>query len=153
MARTNDAQLLDYIRAGVPPNMLNNRGDSFLMLAAYHGHTDLVAPLLELGADANQLNGRGQSCVAGAVFKDFPEVVRALIAGGADPLAGQPNAEDTARMFNKLDGDAGFAALFAQAPGRGAGSTPAPAAVEDREEARRVPGSGPVGEQQAPASG
>jgi hypothetical protein len=39
------------------------------MLAAYHGHAELVKLLLDHGADPNRLNDRGQSPLAGAVFK------------------------------------------------------------------------------------
>jgi len=45
------------------------------MLAAYHGHADLVKLLIQHGADPNSLNDRGQSPLAGAVFKGESEVI------------------------------------------------------------------------------
>lgn len=45
------------------------------MLAAYHGHAELVRLLLAHGADANRLNDRGQSPLAGAVFKKEDAVI------------------------------------------------------------------------------
>jgi hypothetical protein len=45
------------------------------MLAAYHGHADLVKLLIQFGADPNRLNDRGQSPLAGAVFKKEDAVV------------------------------------------------------------------------------
>lgn len=45
------------------------------MLAAYHGHADLVKLLIQHKADPNSLNDRGQSPLAGAVFKGESEVV------------------------------------------------------------------------------
>lgn len=45
------------------------------MLAAYHGHADLVKLLIQHGADANRLNDRGQSPLAGAVFKQEDKVI------------------------------------------------------------------------------
>ena len=45
------------------------------MLAAYHGHADLVKVLLDHGADPNRLNDRGQSPMAGAIFKMEDAVV------------------------------------------------------------------------------
>lgn len=45
------------------------------MLAAYHGHADLVKLLMEHGADPNRLNDKGQSPVAGAVFKQEDAVI------------------------------------------------------------------------------
>ncbi|GAA4658051.1 ankyrin repeat domain-containing protein [Streptomyces chumphonensis] len=90
-----------YVDAGVPPNLTNDKGDSLVMLAAYHGHAGAVRALLERGADADKPNDRGQTPLAGAVFKGEDEVVRALLDGGADPTAGTPSAVDTARMFGK----------------------------------------------------
>lgn len=45
------------------------------MLAAYHGHAELVKLLLQHGADPNRLNDKGQSPLAGAVFKKEPDVI------------------------------------------------------------------------------
>ena len=110
------------------------------MLASYHGREELVKAMfrdIPRKPDPNQLNGKGQSCVAGAVFKGFDAVVKILIENGADPQAGQPNAIDTARMFNKLDGEDGLGELFNNAPGIGAGGREAASAIEDREQASR----------------
>jgi ankyrin repeat protein len=95
--------LVAYVEAGISANLTNDRGDTLVMLAAYHGHADTVAALLKLGADPNRCNDRGQSPLAGAVFKAEPDVVRALLAGGADPAAGRPSALDTARMFENAE--------------------------------------------------
>ncbi|WP_340559271.1 ankyrin repeat domain-containing protein [Streptomyces sp. GSL17-111] len=90
-----------YVDAGVPPNLTNDKGDSLVMLAAYHGHAEAVRALLERGADADKPNDRGQTPLAGAVFKGEDDVVHALLDGGADPTAGTPSAVETARMFGK----------------------------------------------------
>ncbi|MFE2347076.1 ankyrin repeat domain-containing protein [Kitasatospora cineracea] len=101
-ARTGDAELLAaYLDAGTPANLTNDRGDTLLMLAAYHGHAAAVTALLERGAEADRANDRGQTPLAGAVFKGATEVVDALLAHGADPRAGAPSALDAARMFGK----------------------------------------------------
>ncbi|MEU6894363.1 ankyrin repeat domain-containing protein [Streptomyces sp. NPDC046557] len=97
------ATLAAYLDAGVPSNLTNDRGDTLVMLAAYHGHADAVTALLERGAEADRANDRGQTPLAGAVFKGEEAVIRALLAGGADPNAGTPSAVDTARMFAKTD--------------------------------------------------
>ncbi|MDH6124754.1 ankyrin repeat domain-containing protein [Kitasatospora sp. GP82] len=103
-ARTGDTALLaSYLDAGAPANLSNDRGDTLVMLAAYHGHAETVAALLAHGADADQLNDRGQTPLAGAVFKGEEKVIAALLAAGADPQAGTPSALDTARMFGKED--------------------------------------------------
>ncbi|MFG2756530.1 ankyrin repeat domain-containing protein [Streptomyces wuyuanensis] len=104
LARRGDAQALAaYVDAGVPANLTNDKGDSLVMLAAYHGHAGAVTALLARGADADRANDRGQTPLAGAVFKGEDEVIRALLDGGADPEAGTPSAVDTARMFGKTD--------------------------------------------------
>lgn len=96
-------ELAAYLDAGVPANLTNDRGDTLVMLAAYHGHADAVTALLARGAEADRANDRGQTPLAGAVFKGEEAVIRALLAGGADPNAGTPSAVDTARMFAKAD--------------------------------------------------
>ncbi|MFE9807174.1 ankyrin repeat domain-containing protein [Streptomyces sp. NPDC005227] len=95
--------LVAYVDAGVPANLTNDRGDSLVMLAAYHGHAEAVRALLERGAEADRVNDRGQTPLAGAVFKGEEAVIRVLLAAGADPAAGTPSAVDTARMFAKAD--------------------------------------------------
>lgn len=104
LARAGDAaSLAAYVDAGVPVNLTNEKGDTLVMLAAYHGHAEAVDALVARGADVDRLNDRGQSPLAGAVFKGEDAVVRALVAGGADPQAGHPTAIDTARMFERED--------------------------------------------------
>ena len=101
-ARSGDrAALAAFLDAGTPVNLSNDRGDTLLMLAAYHGHADSVRLLLERGADPDRENDRGQTPLAGAVFKGADEVLTALLEGGADPQAGQPSAFATAQMFGK----------------------------------------------------
>ncbi|MCZ4516001.1 ankyrin repeat domain-containing protein [Streptomyces phaeochromogenes] len=95
--------LVAYVDAGVPANLTNDRGDSLVMLAAYHGHADAVRALLERGAEADRINDRGQTPLAGAVFKGEDAVIRVLLDAGADPSAGTPSAVDTARMFGKAE--------------------------------------------------
>ncbi|HJC29111.1 MAG TPA: ankyrin repeat domain-containing protein [Candidatus Dietzia intestinipullorum] len=94
-------RLAAYVDAGVSADLTNERGDAFLMLAAYNGHPDTVRALLDRGADPDRANDRGQTPLAGAVFKGYGEVVRVLFEAGADPAAGVPSAVDAARMFEK----------------------------------------------------
>ncbi|MEV7777495.1 ankyrin repeat domain-containing protein [Kitasatospora sp. NPDC088351] len=103
-ARAGDtATLAAYVDAGAPANLSNDRGDTLLMLAAYHGHAATVGALLERGADPNRANDRGQTPLAGAVFKGADDVLTVLLDGGADPKAGSPSAVDTAVMFGKQE--------------------------------------------------
>lgn len=102
LARQGDTETLEaYMAAGAPADLTNDKGDSLLMLAAYHGHAATVQSLLDHGADPNRINDRGQSPLAGAIFKNEVDVVRALVNHGADPAYGKPSALDTARMFGR----------------------------------------------------
>ncbi|KQB86920.1 ankyrin repeat domain-containing protein [Corynebacterium lowii] len=103
MARRGDEQLIEYVDHGVAVDMVNQEGNSFLMLAAYAGHAALVEALVERGADVDKLNDRGQSPLAGAIFKKEEAVVDVLIKAKADPQHGQPTAIETAQMFGRED--------------------------------------------------
>lgn len=72
--------LTAYVEAGVPANLTNDRGDTLLMLAAYHGHAGTVAALVAREADPDRANDRGQTPLAGAVFKGEDAVIDALLA-------------------------------------------------------------------------
>ncbi|KAF7559417.1 hypothetical protein G7046_g4748 [Stylonectria norvegica] len=116
-ARKGEVPIFEQaLPAGLPPNMTNEKGDTLLMLAAYHGHPDLVKLLIKHGADPNRLNDRGQSPLAGAVFKKEDEVIEALLEGGADPDYGEPNAMACVAMFKQEDT---WKDKFNAAPGRG----------------------------------
>ncbi|MEH3034124.1 MAG: ankyrin repeat domain-containing protein [Aeromicrobium erythreum] len=102
-ARSGDEGLLAYVDRGVPVDLTDAGGNTLLMLAAYHGHTALVAGLLARGADADRPNDRGQTPLAGAVFKGDDATAGLLLAAGADPDAGTPSARATAEMFGQQD--------------------------------------------------
>lgn len=67
--------LVAYVDAGVPADLTNDRGDSLVMLAAYHGHAEAVRALLARGADGDRVNDRGQTplmrrCFQGRAGRD-----------------------------------------------------------------------------------
>lgn len=103
LARAGDDDLVGYLTAGVPADLTDDRGNTLLMLAAYHGHAALVTALAARGADVDRLNDRGQSPLSGAVFTGEADVVRALVAAGADPDLGSPSARATAGFFERPD--------------------------------------------------
>jgi len=118
-ARTGDLPFFNQaLPARLPPNMTNEKGDSLIMLATYHGHPALVRLLLSHGADPNRLNDRGQSPLAGAVFKNEDETVEVLLDGGADPELGEPSATDAAMLFRMTEK---WGEKFRDAKGRGKG--------------------------------
>ncbi|MFH0411339.1 ankyrin repeat domain-containing protein [Corynebacterium sp. L4756] len=103
LARQGDVSLIEYIKQGISVDLVNQDGQSFVMLAAYNGHAELVKELAAIGADVNLLNDRNQSPLAGAIFKKEDAVIDALLEAGADPKAGSPNAIDSATMFGRED--------------------------------------------------
>jgi ankyrin repeat protein len=94
------AELAAEVDAGLPVNLTNGRGDTLLILAAYHDHPDTVAALLARGADHARLNDRGQSALAAATFRRSARAVRALLDAGADPALGRQSALATAAFFD-----------------------------------------------------
>ncbi|KAI0123756.1 ankyrin domain-containing protein [Xylariales sp. AK1849] len=116
-ARTGQKEVFEQaLPAGLPANLTNDKGDTLLMLAAYHGHAGLVELLIKHGADPNRVNDRGQSPLAGAVFKKEDEVIQVLLDGGADPDHGAPSAIQCIAMF-KQEGE--WKDKFDAAPGKG----------------------------------
>jgi ankyrin repeat protein len=96
-------ELAAYVDAGVPVNLTNDKGDTLLILAAYHGHPETVGALLDRGADHSRVNDRGQTALAAAVFRRSADAVRRLLAAGADPDAGGQSARATAAFFQLSD--------------------------------------------------
>ncbi|WP_433066614.1 ankyrin repeat domain-containing protein [Dactylosporangium sp. CS-033363] len=100
LARSGACEALTaQVTAGVPVNLTNDKGDTLLILAAYHNHPATVAALLSSGADPDRVNDRGQTALAAAVFRQNAETVTALLAAGADPDGGSPSAAATADYF------------------------------------------------------
>ena len=94
-------ELATYVDAGVPAGLTDARGNTLVMLGAYHGHAEVVRVLAFRGADLDARNDRGQTPLAGAVFKGEDAVVEVLLAAGADPCLGSPSALETAAFFGR----------------------------------------------------
>lgn len=96
-------QLMTYIASGVPVNLTNSRGDSLLILAAYHRHVDTVDALLDAGAHTDRVNEMGQTALSAATFRNDEPIVRRLLHAGADPALGPTNALAVAKQFELTD--------------------------------------------------
>lgn len=106
-ARSGEAGALGALLAqGLPPNLRNERGDSLLMLACYHGHVDAARVLLEHGADPELMNDAGQAPLHGAAFKGDLAVAALLLDHGARADHAGPNGKTAlmfAAMFNRVE--------------------------------------------------
>lgn len=91
--------LVRFIDAGLPVNLTNDKGDTLLILAAYHEHPATVEALLGRGADTSRINDRGQTALAAAAFRRSGPAIEALLRAGADPGLGSPSAVEVARFF------------------------------------------------------
>ncbi|WP_198417306.1 ankyrin repeat domain-containing protein [Cryobacterium sp. Hb1] len=89
----------EMIDAGVPLNVVNPRGDTLLIVAAYQQHPDTVAELLRRGADASVINGMGQTAISCAVFRDNEPILRLLLEADADPDLGTHSGVAIADQF------------------------------------------------------
>ena len=100
LARGGSPELAAYVDAGVPVNLTNDKGDTRLILAAYHHQPGTVAALLERGADHGRVDDRGQTALGAAVFRQSGEAVQRLLDAGADPDLGGQSARATAQFFD-----------------------------------------------------
>lgn len=84
-ARSGDMQLLaTMIKAGMPVNLSDAKGNSLLMLATYHGHEEAARMLIEYGAELERRNNHGQTPLGGVAFKGNLQLVKVLLDAGAD---------------------------------------------------------------------
>jgi uncharacterized protein len=88
-ARAGDhAALTELLTAGLPANLTNDKGDTLLMLACYHGHHATAGLLLDHGADPERANengaGRsGRTALMTAAMFDRGDIAEVLLARGA----------------------------------------------------------------------
>jgi uncharacterized protein len=104
--RGEAATLAGLIDQGLPPNLRNEKGDTLVMLASYHGHANAVRALVQRGADPNLRNANGQTPLAGAAFKGYLDVIGALLDNGADVEGASPDGRTAlmvAAMFDRTD--------------------------------------------------
>ena len=95
-AREGQVQALaSVIDQGIPVDLRNHNGDTFLILAAYREQPEVVDALLARDADVNALNNRGQSALTCAIFMQNTSIAKALLDAGADPDLGPQSARAT----------------------------------------------------------
>lgn len=77
--------LVSMVNAGMSVNLSDAKGNTLLMLSAYHNRLETAQALLLRGAKVDQKNDRGQTPLAGVCFKGCAEMANLLVAYGANP--------------------------------------------------------------------
>lgn len=99
LVRSGDTQHLQRLfLMGLVPNLLDAQGNSLLMLAVYHGHSDTAKIILKHGGDPELGNDRGQTPLGAAAFKGDEVCLELLLSHGAD-LNARPPGGKTALMY------------------------------------------------------
>lgn len=97
--RTEDLRVA--LDAGVPANLTNGKGDTLLILAAYHEREDTVAMLLDHGADTERVSDKGFTALACSVFRGNETITRGLLEAGAGQATSNQHVQDFATMFGQ----------------------------------------------------
>ena len=111
--RAGSLKAADALLAGAQPdiNVLNETGESALMMAALKGHTEWVRKLLERGA---QVNKPGWTPLHYAATGPNPAVVQLLLDKGASIDAESPNRTTPLMMAARYGSEAGVDILLAK---------------------------------------
>ena len=90
LARQGKAvELSALLKDGLKVNLRDAKGNTLLMLASYHGRTEVVKLLLKSGAAVDLRNDKGQTPLGGVAFKGYVDIATLLLDAGADPVADQ----------------------------------------------------------------
>ena len=106
LARKGDAEGLGaLLKGGLAVDARDAKGNTLLMLAAYHGKAETVAMLLKARAMVDLRNAKGQTPLGGVAFKGYADIATLLLDAGADPLADQGGQTpvDYATMFGRQE--------------------------------------------------
>ncbi len=111
LARNGDAAgLVALLKSGQAVDARDAKGNTLLMLAAYHGKAETVAMLLKARATVDLRNAKGQTPLGGVAFKGYVEIAALLLDAGADPVADQGGS--TPADFATLAGKTEILALL-----------------------------------------
>src|SRR4051812_32492139 len=91
-AKAGDIEgLRQALAAGADVNARNNVGLTPLMMAAYHGRTEMVAALVEQGADPNVVDRGGVTAARLAEDAGHEETLTALVDLGVERKPSRPS--------------------------------------------------------------
>lgn len=118
-AREGKVQALSSaIDQGIPVDLKNHNGDTFLILAAYREQPAVVDALIKRNAGTNVLNNRGQSALTSSIFMQNEAISRSLLNAGADPDHGAQSARATIQAMG-LENMKTFLASYENDPATG----------------------------------
>ena len=104
IAKLGDVSQLELaLTRGADVNASNNLGLTPLMMAAYHGQTDMVKALVKHGADINAVDNGGLTAAMLAEDSDHAEIVRTLVASGVKRSPAAPQSKASAVRFAKSE--------------------------------------------------
>lgn len=111
-ARLGDTVVIDeFVSAGFPIDIRNNKGYSALMISAYNGRPEAVNRLLTLGANACAEDKRGNTAIMAAIFKGELRIAKRLIEADCDENH-QNKSGQTPLMYASLFGREELQALL-----------------------------------------
>jgi ankyrin repeat protein len=99
----NRMMMNEFVKSGYDLNTRTEQGYTALILAAYHGHLDIVEQLIKAGADPCAQDKRGNTALMGALFKGELSIARRLMKASCKPDQ-RNNAGQTAAMYAALFG-------------------------------------------------
>lgn len=101
LARDNKPLALkSLLEQGVPVDLTNAKGDTLLILAAYHENMETVQLLIEEGAGLDRMNDRGQTALVCAVFRNNLPLAKLLLDNGANADLGSQTPLQVADFFD-----------------------------------------------------
>ncbi len=115
VARRGDTSVMSLLLdTGLDPNLLDTRGFSLLMIAAYSDQAAMVCLLAGRGADPNLPDPSGNTPLMGSAFKGSADVARTLLECGADRSIGNRDGA-TALDFAETFGHTALIGLLVDA--------------------------------------
>jgi len=85
-ARVNDVSVLEeFIRAGFPVDVSNGKGYTALMIATYHGNTEVFDYLVSQDANTCAADNKGNTALMAAIFRGEFLLAKKLISFECDP--------------------------------------------------------------------
>ena len=103
-ARTGDEEVIsEFLSAGLPIDVKNQKGYTALMIATYNGQKSIVNTLIEKGANVCAQDNRGNTSLMAAIFRGEFSIAKTLMSEDCDENQ-QNKAGQTAVMYASLFG-------------------------------------------------